>query len=75
MSIENKVKECAASQFCVDLEHVKNESTIEDLGGDSLDKVEFIMDLEETFDIEIDEEACENIDTIQGFIDLVTNLS
>ena len=32
------------------------------------------MNLEDEYDIEIDDEAVNNIDTIQGFIDLVTNL-
>ena len=75
MQIEQRVKEIAAEDFGLNFEDVTNESTFDDLGADSLDVFEFVMDLEEEFDIEIDEETCENIDNIQGFIDLVKNLS
>lgn len=74
MQIEQRVKEIAAEQFCVNLDTVTNESTFESLGADSLDVVEFAMVLEGEFDITIEDEASEHLDTIQGFIDLVTNL-
>ena len=71
MNIEQKVKEIAAELFeC----KVTNESTLESLGADELDRFEFVMALEDEFDISVEEGAEENIDTIQGFIDLVTNL-
>lgn len=72
MNIEQRVKEIAKEQFGVD--EVTNELTLESLGADSLDMVEFVMTLEDEFDITIEDEACEHLDTIQGFIDLVTNL-
>lgn len=72
MSVEQKVKEIAKEQFGVD--EVTNKSTLESFGADSLDSITFIMALEDQFDIEIDADAAEQLDTIQGFIDLVTNL-
>jgi len=71
VNIEQKVKEIAAELFGCE---VTNESTLKSLGVDSLDVIEFTMTLEHDFDITIDEEAAEQLDTIQGFIDLVTNL-
>lgn len=74
MSIEQRVKEIAAEVFGDDLQ-ISNESTFESLGADSLDVVEFAMALEDEFEIAIDNDVIENLDTIQGFVDLVTNLS
>lgn len=43
----------------------------EDLGADSLDVVEIIMEIEEEFDIEIEDEVFEEMKTVQGIIDYV----
>ena len=46
-------------------EVVETASFVNDLGADSLDIVELVMDFEKAFDIEIsDEEAGENISTV-----------
>lgn len=72
MNIEQRVKEIAAEQFeC----KVTNESTLESLGADELDRVEFALSLEDEFDVTLDDDAITQLDTIQGFIDLVVNLS
>jgi acyl carrier protein len=75
VSIEQKVKEIAAAEFGIEVEIITNETTLDDLGGDSLDTVEFVMALENEFSIDIDDDTIINIDNLQGFIDLVTNLS
>ena len=72
MNIEQRVKEIAKEQIGVD--EVTNELTLESLGVDSLGTAEFVMTLEDEFDIAIEDEAAEQLDTIQGFIDLVRNL-
>ena len=46
---------------------------IEDLGADSLDLVELIMALEETFEIEIPDEDAEGIGTVQDAIDYLND--
>ena len=45
---------------------------VEDLGADSLDTVELVMALEEEFDIEIPDEAAENIQTGQAAVDYIS---
>ena len=40
-----------------------------DLGADSLDTVELIMEFEKEFDIEIPEEDAQNIKTVQDAVD------
>ena len=74
MSIEERVKKIIVEQLGVKEEDVKPEASfVEDLGADSLDTVEFVMALEEEFDIEIPDEEAEKITTVQSAIDYVQN--
>ena len=50
---------------------VPEASFIDDLGADSLDTVELIMAFEETFRIEVPEDAAEKIITVQDAIDYI----
>ena len=60
-----KVKKIVAEQLEVEANEIKPESNFaNDLGADSLDVVELVMALEEEFDIEIPDEAAEQIDTV-----------
>ena len=61
-----------AEQLGVDADKVTPEASfIEDLGADSLDLVEFIMALEEEFDIEIPDEDAVNLKTVQDAINYI----
>ncbi|RDU61604.1 acyl carrier protein [Helicobacter sp. MIT 14-3879] len=72
--IFNKVKTLVAEELKVELEEVKPESDfVKDLNADSLDVVEFIMALEEKFDIKIPDEAAEKIKTVQDVVDYIAN--
>jgi acyl carrier protein len=60
-----RVKKIVIEQLEVNPDDVKPESSFaNDLGADSLDTVELVMALEEEFDIEIPDEAAEQIDTV-----------
>jgi len=50
----------------------EDKSIINDLGADSLDVVEVIMDIEDEFDLSIPEEEAQKINTIGDAIDYVT---
>jgi acyl carrier protein len=68
--IFEKVQTIVAEQLEVDKSKVTPEATFaNDLGADSLDTVELVMALEEAFDIEIPDEAAEQIDTVQKAVD------
>jgi acyl carrier protein len=47
------------------------EAKFADLGADSLDTVEIIMALEETFKISLDEEGAQKISTVQEAADMI----
>ena len=75
-AIFEKVRSIVVEQLSVDAGEVKPESNFQnDLGADSLDTVELVMDLEEEFNITIPEEDQEKLRTVQDAIDyLETNL-
>ena len=61
----DKIKEIIVDQLDVDEDKVTTNANIQDdLGADSLDVVDLIMSLEEEFDVEIPDEAVENIKTV-----------
>ncbi len=72
--IYEKVKAVVAKQLEVDASEVTiNANFANDLGADSLDAVELTMAMaiEEEFDIEIPDEAAENIETVQQAVDYI----
>ena len=59
-------------RFGVDEEKVSRELTFqEDLGADSLDVVELIMEMEDVFGIQISDEDAERINTIGDAVDYI----
>ena len=71
-SIEDRVKKIVIEQLGVKEDEVKNDASfVDDLGADSLDTDEFVMALEEEFDVEIKDEEAEKITTIQEAIDFI----
>ena len=72
--IFEKVQKIVAEQLGVDVSEVKSEASFaNDLGADSLDTVELVMALEEEFNIEIPDEAAEEIATVQSAVDYINN--
>ena len=64
-SVEERVVDIVAEQLGVEKEKITSSSSfVNDLGADSLDQVELVMELEEEFDINIPDETAENIQTV-----------
>ncbi|SHH82270.1 acyl carrier protein [Clostridium grantii] len=67
--IFERLKKVVAEQIDMDVEEIKLESTFsEDLGIDSLDIFEIVMELEEEFKIEIPTEDLEGMDKIEDLV-------
>ncbi|MBS6444967.1 MAG: acyl carrier protein [Ruminococcus sp.] len=65
----DKVKEIVAEQLDVAEDQITMEAVItDDLGADSLDVVDLVMDLEDAFSIEIPDEAMADIKTIGDIV-------
>ena len=72
--IFKKVQEIVVEQLEVEEDTVTPEASFaNDLGADSLDTVELVMALEEAFDIEIPDEAAEQIDTVGKAVDYISS--
>lgn len=64
-AIEEKVKEIITKQMGVKAEQITSETSfVNDLGADSLDTVELIMEFEDAFDMNIPDEDAEKIRTV-----------
>jgi acyl carrier protein len=64
-SVEERVVEIVAEQLSVSKDQISRETSfVNDLGADSLDTVELVMELEEEFDINIPDDAAEKIQTV-----------
>jgi acyl carrier protein len=63
--LSERIHSIVADQLGVELADVtKDASILDDLGADSLDVVELVMTLEEAFDIEVPDDAVEEMRTI-----------
>lgn len=72
MSTLDKVKEVIIDKLGVEEDKiVPDASFIDDLGADSLDTVELIMQLEEEFGIEIPDEDAEKMTTVKSVVDYI----
>ena len=74
MSLNEKVKNIIVDKLSVDASRVVPEASfLDDLGADSLDTVELIMEFEEEFDLEIIDEDAEKITTVGAALEYINN--
>lgn len=70
--VSQRVIDIVAEQLGVEKEKVTPETSfVNDLGADSLDTVELVMELEEEFDINIPDDAAEKIQTVGQAIEFI----
>lgn len=69
-----KVTSIIAEKLNMDVQNINAQSTLQDLGADSLDMVDIIMKIEEEFGIEINDEDAEKLHNVQDVIDYVHEL-
>jgi acyl carrier protein len=71
--IFNKIAEILADRFELKTEQITNTLNFkEDLNADSIDIVEFVLELEDTFGAEITDEAAENLITVGDAVDYIS---
>ena len=76
--MENKIKEIVAEiveEYAAEIMAVGLKDNLLELGVDSMNSIEIVVELEEKFGVEIDIEelTVENIGTIEGLVELVKN--
>jgi acyl carrier protein len=73
MDFFDKIKDLIVENLGVNPEAVTLEASfVEDLGADSLDVVEFVMALEQEFELEIPDEDAEKIKTVGDAVDYIS---
>ncbi|MDD7793277.1 acyl carrier protein [Clostridium sp. 'White wine YQ'] len=65
-----KIRAIVSEQLAIEEDKVQLETTFEDLGADSLDLFQVIIELEEEFGIQL--ENAENIKSVKDAVDYVT---
>ena len=69
---KERIRELIADKLGFDTVEVLPETKlIDDLGMDSLDRVELMVELEREFDISLTDKEIEIIETVQQFFDLI----
>ncbi|MDE7263295.1 MAG: acyl carrier protein [Anaeroplasmataceae bacterium] len=76
MAIFEKVQEIIVKELKVDASKVTLEASLkDDLGADSLDAVEIVMDIEDEFGVEIDDTKAEAISTVGDLVTYIEELT
>lgn len=76
MSTFEKVKKSIVDSTGTPEDRVVPEARlVDDLGLDSLDSLELVMDLETEFGCEIDDEAWDPVNTVQDVVDVIEKVT
>ena len=76
MSIETDVFEIVARRLKFELSDLSLETNLrKDLNADSIDSVEVIFELEDLYNIKIEDEVAEELQTIGSMVDVITELT
>jgi acyl carrier protein len=70
-AVFSKLRAMLVEQLGVEEAEIRIDSTLEDLGADSLDMVEMVMAIEQEWDLEIPDEAAEMIKTVGDAVDYI----
>lgn len=69
-NVENRVMSLV-NKLLLNKQSLNKETNFKDLGFDSLDSIELLMETEKEFNIQIKDEDWENVETIQDVINLI----
>jgi acyl carrier protein len=73
-SVQGRVLRVVATSRRLPLESVTSDSTFEELGIDSLDRINLLFDLENEFDISIDDDQAKTISNIPQMVTGIQHL-
>ncbi len=73
-TIYSKVVTAISNILKINEDVITQDSSLESLGADSLNRVQFVIELEDTFGIEINDEDAEKLVTVGQIVDYVERL-
>lgn len=74
MDTLEKVCNLISSRFEISEMKLSEETSLEEIGADSIDLVDLVSELEEEFGVSVPDEEFENIKTIGDIVSLIENL-
>jgi len=66
--ISVQVRQLLAEQLTIDFTKITEQSTLNELGADSLDRVEIIMKIEDLFGVEISDDDADRLTGVDSII-------
>ena len=66
--ISVQVRQLLAEQLTIDPTKITEQSTLDELGADSLDRVEIIMKLEDLFGVEISDDDADRLTSVESIV-------
>lgn len=73
--IYNEIKKMISEQFEIEEEDISMETSFrDDLNADSLDLMELIMNLEDEFELEVEDDDVENINTVEDAVEYIDKI-
>ncbi len=73
--MKDKILELISDQFNIPMEDIDEDTSfVDDLNADSIQLMELIMNIEEEFDVEVEEDDIISIETIGDVIDYIDSL-
>ena len=72
--ILNELKRMAAYHFDISIDNISNEDTLFDLGADSLEEIEFVMEIEKRYGISIPDKNLRHIKSIEHFANYIYDI-
>lgn len=73
-NVSQEVRTIIAEQLSIPVDSLKDDTTLDSIGADSLDRVEIVMNLEDHFSIEIDDDMAEKLVTLADVINYINTL-
>jgi acyl carrier protein len=71
-----RVQKLISQELNIDIDKVTQDAHLfDDLNFDSLDSVQVVLELENEFDIEIEDDEIDNVRTVQNILDLIDDLA
>ncbi|NLK12524.1 MAG: acyl carrier protein [Candidatus Phytoplasma sp.] len=72
MSVFSRIKDMIINELSVEEKDITLEARlVEDLGADSIDAVELVMNIEDEFELEISDEALQNLKTVGDLVSYI----
>ncbi|MBT4594431.1 acyl carrier protein [bacterium] len=72
--IREKIVRVISEKLKISADEIQDDATLEDLGADSLDVVEIVMNIEEAFNIEIGDDAAEKFKTVGDVVNYISEM-